>query len=504
METGRTGNKQKSKRMTRRRRCRIISQYVFALLFLMVIVVLVFMILKKYVNKTPENVICNNIFVGTTNVSGLTEKQAEQKLEKQYKKDKKTEISLRIKKKSGTITLAEAGLMEENIPGLAKEAVNYGKTGGICTRYRKIKRLEKEQFVIKPKYKIDKKITKDLLKERISPLIKGAKDSTISKKGSEFKITEEKEGKTADIETCITDIENHLNSKWNHKAFSINVKTIKEEPRIRKEDLTDIKDNLGSFFTYAGGGERWKNLKNGVDLINGTILMPGDKFSVYEATSPYNEENGYVQAGAYAGESVVTAYGGGICQVSTTLYNAAIYAELDVLSRSSHTMTVGYVEPSRDAAIAEGTMDLVIQNNLKYPVYIYGEINENNELRFVVYGKETRDKNRSIEFESETISEDKAGIEYRENAELDLGEEVYKGEPHSGKEARLWKVIYENGEEIDRSVFNTSVYQKSNQIIEIGTKCSNSDASAIVREAIASNDTEKIQGAVQKAYDMQN
>ena len=502
METRRPRKKKKSKRMTRRRRYRIISQYILLLLCALLALGITYMVLRRYVNKTPENKICNHVFIGTTDVSGLTAKETQKKLKEQYEKDLKLEITFKVNKKSEKLTLEELGFKEADFEKLAKEAVEYGKEGSVWTRYRKIKRLEKENYVIKPKYKIDEKVTKELLDEKVDPLVKGAKDATIKRSGDGFKISEAKEGKAIDTEACIVAVEEHLKTKWNHKAFSIEVPTKKESPRIVKEDLKDIKDNLGSFFTYAGGGERWNNLKNGVDKINGTILMPGDKLSVYEATAPYTEENGYYQAGAYAGGEVIAAYGGGICQVSTTLYNAAIYAELDILARNSHTMTVPYVEPSRDAAIAEETLDLVIQNNLKYPVYIYGEINEENELRFIVYGKETRDKGRTIEFESETLKEEEPGVEYRENPNLYIGDKNYAGDPHTGKEARLWKVVYQDGKEVEREVFNNSSYQKSNQIVEIGTKSDNASATVLVREAIGSNDPERIQNAINAALGM--
>ena len=502
METRKPRKKRKSKRMTRRRRYRIISQYILLLLCALLALGITYMVLRKYVNKTPENKICNHVFIGTTDVSGLTAKEAKTKLKKQYEKDLKLEITFKVGKKSEKLTLEEVGFKEADFKKLAKEAVEYGKEGSVWTRYRKIKRLEKENHVIKPKYKIDEKATKQMIDEKVDPLVKGAKDAKIKKSGDDFKISEEKAGKAIDTEACIIAVEEHLKTKWNHKAFSIDTPTKKEIPRIVKEDLKDIKDNLGSFFTYAGGGDRWYNLKNGVDKINGTILMPGDKLSVYEATAPYTEENGYYQAGAYAGGQVIEAYGGGICQVSTTLYNAAIYAELDILARNSHTMTVPYVEPSRDAAIAEGTMDLVIQNNLKHPVYIYGEINDENELRFIVYGKETRDKDRTIDFESETWKEEEAGVDYKENPDLPLGEKSYTGDPHSGKEARLWKVEYKNGEEVGREVFNNSSYQKSNQIVEIGTKSDNASATVLLREAIGSNDPERIQNAIDAALGM--
>lgn len=101
---------------------------------------------------------------------------------------------------------------------------------------------------------------------------------------------------------------------------------------------------------------------------------------------------------------MVDTYGGGICQVSTTLYNAVLKAELQVDERHNHTMLVSYVDPSKDAAIAEGLMDFVFTNNTDAPIYIYG-VGYQGTLNFTIYGHETRDPNRSISFRSETLSQ---------------------------------------------------------------------------------------------------
>ena len=89
--------------------------------------------------------------------------------------------------------------------------------------------------------------------------------------------------------------------------------------------------------------------------------MPGEQISVHDVTAPYDEEHGYVQAGSYENGQVVDTYGGGICQVSTTLYNAVLFSELKVVKRYPHSMLVSYVPPSRDAAIAGDTKDFVFE-----------------------------------------------------------------------------------------------------------------------------------------------
>lgn len=153
---------------------------------------------------------------------------------------------------------------------------------------------------------------------------------------------------------------------------------------------------LGTFTTSysTSGANRSGNVKNGCSKINGTLLYPGDSFSAYETVSPFTEANGYYMAGSYSNGMVVESLGGGICQVSTTLYNAVLLAELDVTERFNHSMIVNYVDPSADAAISGTAKDLKFTNNLDCPVYIEGYTTSDKHITFTVYGQETRPSNR--------------------------------------------------------------------------------------------------------------
>ena len=105
-------------------------------------------------------------------------------------------------------------------------------------------------------------------------------------------------------------------------------------------------------------------MENGCRLIDGFVLYPGEEFSAYGAVSPFTKENGYFMAGSYVDGKVVDSLGGGICQVSTTLYNAVLLSELEVTERHNHSMIVSYVEPSADAAISESSgKDFKFVNN---------------------------------------------------------------------------------------------------------------------------------------------
>ena len=129
------------------------------------------------------------------------------------------------------------------------------------------------------------------------------------------------------------------------------------EPKGSTEELAQVRDVLGSFTTSFAGStaDRKANIQNGCRLIDGITLYPGEEFSTYQKVAPFTEGNGYYMAGSFLNGKVVDSLGGGICQVSTTLYNAVLLAELNVTMRYNHSMTVSYVDISADAAIAESS-----------------------------------------------------------------------------------------------------------------------------------------------------
>lgn len=240
-----------------------------------------------------------------------------------------------------------------------------------------------------------------------------------------------------------------------------------------KAELSVIKDKLGTFTTSYGGSPdgRCVNVANGARLINDTLLYPGDKFSVHDAVTPFTKDNGYRLAGSYENGTTIQTYGGGICQVSTTLYNAVLRAELEVLERSNHSMTVHYVELSEDAAISGEEKDFRFANNLKDPIYIVGKTDSDKEtITFTIYGKEYRDKNRSIEFESECVSTNPPEEQIVKDKTMKEGKKVVEQSGHTGYTARLWKVIHVKGQEDQREQVNSSYYMSTPRIVRVGTK----------------------------------
>lgn len=134
---------------------------------------------------------------------------------------------------------------------------------------------------------------------------------------------------------------------------------------------------LGSYYTEMNPTlvNRVANIKKAVDMIDGQTLKPGELFS-YNATVGNSNlpENGWLQAGVIVNGSLVEGYGGGICQVSSTLFNAVDKAGLTIVERHSHSLPIKYVPSGRDATVAYGILDFVFRNSLDHPVKIKAKV----------------------------------------------------------------------------------------------------------------------------------
>ena len=243
-----------------------------------------------------------------------------------------------------------------------------------------------------------------------------------------------------------------------------------------------------------------QNIKTGAAHINGKVLMPGEEYSANAAMEPYTAENGYTEAGSYENGKVVQSMGGGICQVSSTLYNAVILAELEIVERAAHSMLVSYVKPSMDAAIAGDFKDLKFKNNQNTPVYIEGYVS-GGYITFNVFGKETRAADRKIEFVSEVVSSTPAGEKFVATQDA-VGTLKKASSGYEGMKAKLWKVVYENGAEVSRKVVNNSTYNASAAVYNVGTASAYPEVTAAINSAIANQSRAEIEAAIAKEKEL--
>ena len=411
----------------------------------------------------------DGVSVGAVSLSGLTEEEAEKQIESYVNEKLNQDITLVV---NGTEAKSDAqtlGVAWDNQDEVAEAIQGTELKGNLVKRYMKKKDLEVNPVKIELDLSVDQDKVSSFVSEKCGSAVAGAVDATIIRKDGKFEITPSKEGLTVDMDATKAALNEALNSE-NTDAIRVDASVTVKKPKVTEEDLATIKDVLGTFSTSfaTSGASRSTNLAVGAGKINGHVLMPGEVLSGYECMHPFTLENGYKTATAYENGKSVDSIGGGVCQISTTLYNASLYAELEIVQRQNHSMTVGYVKPSEDAAIAGTYKDLKFKNNYDTPVYIEGSVS-GNTLTFTAYGKDTRPEGRTIEFISETLGTTDPGAPVEKvDPSLAPGARVKESSGHVGKKSRLWKVVYENGVETGREILHTDTYMASKAVYRVG------------------------------------
>lgn len=433
--------------------------------------------------------ILKGVSIDKLDVSGMTREEALAALESYEKNLGGQSIKLGIGDNVIEAKLSDLGVTFDN-EDLVDEAIGVGHAGNIVKRYKDQKDLQHSGKTFPLSWQTNENTVRTYVENNCTKYDKKAQNASLTRENGAFNFVAGTEGLELNVDSAVRTISDYLENSWTSDNTEVlNLETQVTEPEGSAEELANIKDLLGSFTTSfsTSGSNRCKNVSSGASHINGTVLYPGEEFSAYETVSPFTEANGYAMAGSYLNGEVVDSMGGGICQVSTTLYNAVLRAELNVTERSPHSMTVHYVDLSEDAAIAGTYKDFKFVNSTEYPIYIEGYTTSDKKITFNIYGKETRDKNRTISFESQMVSETPATTILQEDAGQGIGYKAVSSKGSSGYVAELYKIVKVNGVETDRIKVNKSTYKGTNRVVTYGT-AGDPTLSENLRAAIAAQD----------------
>lgn len=446
------------------------------------------------VQAQEEDLIADGVYAGEIELSGMTVSQAEDVVQSYVTALGEKQITLMaVQGNEVTVPAADLQLKWAN-PEIIEEAVSLGKEGSLIARYKTRKDLQTENKVYPVKVEINQGTLKSLLEEQCASFDIPAVNAHLTRVDGSFIIEDGQIGYKLDVDASVQAVSDYIQNTWNHQDDSIDLVVVMDEPEGSADTLSKVKDVLGTFTTSykSSNANRSGNIATGCKHINGVTIYPGETFSVGEAVTPFSEANGYYMAGSYLNGQVVDSLGGGICQVSTTLYNAVLLSELQVDERYNHSMIVSYVDPSADAAIAwDSGKDLKFTNNTDYPIYIEG-ITENKTITFTIYGVETRPANRKIRFESVVLEKNVPAEEkIFTDASKPIGY-VATQSAHIGYKAQLWKIVTVDGEQTERTQINSSSYKATPRQATVGVATGDPNAYNQIMAAIATGSIDQV------------
>lgn len=298
------------------------------------------------------------------------------------------------------------------------------------------------------------------------------KDASVTVEDNKIKVLPHSVGRKIDKAELINIIKEHEKTLDTEKELPV----VFTEPKIKTEDISaylfrDVLASASTRFSTANQNDanRGVNIRLASSKINGKVLGPGEVFSFNEVVGPRTKDGGYQVAHVYVRGKIIDDVGGGICQVSTTLYNAVLFADLQTVERRNHMFTVGYVPYGRDAAVSYNEVDYKFKNNTNWPIKIEASVSKDNKLTFRIIGT-NENPDKSIEISHVQISATPAPVKYIDDPNLEEGKTVVLQKGMAGYVIDTYKIVKVGDKVISKTKLHRSTYNPYARQIKRGTK----------------------------------
>lgn len=408
----------------------------------------------------------SNITISGINVGGFTPSQAESLLkEKMEPTIDNSAIALKFREKVWRLKYRDIAFNYDYEDAVTK-AYDIGHKGSFFKRVKDVVTTQLGREDIKLNFSYDSEYIRNKLVNIFEDIGQEAKDATIILKEQGFVITDEAEGRKLDVNRSYDLIKSRI-EKMASEDVELVVDTV--QPEIKRSDLENIKDNLGEYSTKfnAADVDRTHNIKIATSSASNILVRPGEVFSVDKIVGPRLAKYGYKEAKVIINNELVPGIGGGVCQVSSTLYNAALLSNMKIVERRSHSLPLSYIPMGRDATISEGYIDLKFQNTTPYPIYIYGEV-KGSWVKFSIYGR-SEVPGRTVKIKTEIVKKTDPQTKIIEDPTLPEGTEVEEKKAYTGYVVKSWRVLVENGREVSTEELPISTYRVANGVKRVGT-----------------------------------
>lgn len=367
------------------------SNYILGII---VVLVLLASVLSGYITyhyseiKYWDEFIYPGVTVEGINLSGKTKEQALLIITQAYSdKISNNKINIKAEDKKYTLNYSKVNL-KCNLNEVVDQAYAYGKNLNLFSKYNKIKSSKPMNYKLKFSYDVNgiksmiSKIERDVNKDPIN--------AHLEISDGKFNIIPEQKGSKLQKEKLEKEILSQIDSGMlDNTELKISMEV--SEPKIKGVMLKEINSRIGGFSTNFGSissSQRANNIAIATKSIDRTVVLPGEIFSFNNVVGERTEDKGYEAAPVIVNNKLESGLGGGICQVSTTLFNAVNNAGLPSIERTHHTLPVHYIESGMDATVDFGNIDYKFKNTLKYPIYIRAYTSGGN-VTFNLYSNST-------------------------------------------------------------------------------------------------------------------
>ena len=449
---------------------------------IMVFLILVFMLVMVsgfaygYLNTyvaAPSDQIVEGVKIDNVDVGGMQREEALAKVKAKANKALKQTVNLKYQDRNWEVSLAKLGVGTD-LDAALNEAAEVGHAGNIWDRYLETRTAKQKGKQLNLNYVVDKDRTSAIIAELTQELNTSPADAGISiNERGEIVTTFDKPGTRINSEAAAQELESLLSKGVKeplNQTWELSLSLVDKSPNITREDLQSQKINelLATYTTrfQVSNVNRTYNVKVAAEAINHQVIKPGETFSFNKVVGPRSQEAGYREALIIQQNEFVPGLGGGVCQVSSTLYNAVLLADLQVVERSNHSLPVDYVPAGRDATVAYGVLDLRFVNNTQGHLLLQTKV-KGNSLTIQIYGDKSHKK--EVELSSRVIARLEPQVVKKPNPELEEGKEVVEQAGKAGLRVQVYRTIKEQGKSLPAQLISTDTYKAVNKIIQVGT-----------------------------------
>ncbi|MEG6616067.1 VanW family protein [Peptococcaceae bacterium 1198_IL3148] len=400
-------------------------------------------------------------------IGGLNKQQTAERLNQLEKEILQIPVNLVYNNQTWSLPLEKVGL-QIDIDQTITRAMQMGRQGSISERWQTYRRIKEQGYTVQPLIKINQQQLVEEVNKLVGHLNVPAKNAVLNiDDDDKITIIPSKNGKEIDMEILQRNLQQQPLAG---KGFDLLLPLVEVMPEYTTEDIQEmgITGLLASYTTKFDPKitNRSYNIRVAANALDGLIITPGQEVSFNEVVGPRSSEAGYKTAGVIENNELVEGVGGGVCQVSTTLYNAVLLADLEISERRNHSLPINYVPIGRDATVVYGLVDFKFINNSGRCLYLKTEV-KSGQLTVKIFGDSSQRQQVIVnswieqELEPETI--------YEEDNNLKRGQKVIKQEGSKGYVVNVEKIVLKNGEVIKRQQLPISRYNPVNEVIAVGT-----------------------------------
>ncbi len=401
----------------------------------------------------------SGVRVGSAELGGLTQKEAEARLSPMISDTSHGQVTLRYADQMFETTFGDIG-GRVDIPTSVRAAYLIGRQGNVFQRLADIISARQKGRQIRIAYSFNKDPAEDFLHTAARKIDVSPVNATLDIQGESISITPDKPGIRLDIDKSLE----RLTQAANSGTRDIRLVVVTAEPQVKAADLQGIDGVIAKYSTVYKPWERDRshNLRVACRAINGTLLRPGEVFSYNKVVGPREKENGFRDALMFVDGQVEPGTGGGVCQVSTTIYNAALLADMKIVRRQHHSRPVVYAPVGRDATVAYPALDLRFRNTSDVPIYIAASVGSRT-VDVTIFG--TRSADREVDLVSEGHQVIGAPSTRKVIIDPKVTKPTVKEKGHAGHRISIYRVVKVGGEVVKKELISNDYYRPQGRIV---------------------------------------